>query len=310
MKFKKPRFWHKKYLNLFSLLLLPLSLLIQVYSTIRSKIIITKKFNSKVICVGNLYLGGTGKTPLTIKLFEILKYIKKNPTIIKKYYKNQIDEIELIQNKVGKVFTSKSRQKAIMMAENDNFDTMILDDGSQDYSIFKDLNIACFNSKQLIGNGHTIPSGPLRENFSSIKKFNIIIINGDKNQKFENKVKKIAPNINIFYSEYYPVDTSKYANKDFLAFAGIGNPDSFFELMENNKLNIKEKVAYPDHYNFSQKDIKHLFEIAHNKKLDLITTEKDYYRLKKMGLNNIDFFAIKLKIHNEQEFIKRIKECI
>jgi len=100
MKFKTPKFWHKKYLNLFSLLLLPLSFLIQVFSKIRSKVIPTKKFNSKVICVGNLYLGGTGKTPLTIKLFEILKYMEKNPAIIKKFYHNQNDEIDLIKDKV------------------------------------------------------------------------------------------------------------------------------------------------------------------------------------------------------------------
>lgn len=310
MKFKTPKFWHKKYLNLFSLLLLPLSFLIQVFSKIRSKVIPTKKFNSKVICVGNLYLGGTGKTPLTIKLFEILKYMEKNPAIIKKFYHNQNDEIGLIKDKVGKVFTATSRQKAIMMAENSNFDTMILDDGSQDYSIYKDLNIACFNSKQLIGNEHTIPSGPLRENFNSIKNFKIAVINGDKNQKFENKIKEFAPNIDIFYSEYYSVDASKYLNKSLLAFAGIGNPNNFFELMEKNKLNIKIKLAYPDHYNFSQNDMNNLFQTAKKENLDLITTEKDYYRLKKIGFNNINFFAIKLKIHNEQHFIKKIKECI
>ena len=110
--------------------------------------------------------------------------MNKNPAIVKKFYKNHYDEIELIKQNVGNLFLNSSRKKAMDEVQNKNFDVAILDDGYQDCSIKKDLKILCFNEKQLIGNGHTIPSGPLREKLSSIKKSQIVVINGNENKNF------------------------------------------------------------------------------------------------------------------------------
>ena len=97
MKIKKPKFWDKTELNLFSLILLPLSFLYQLIVHIKSFFAKKKDFSIPVICVGNIYLGGTGKTPVSIKIFEILKEMKMNPIIIKKDYQDQEDEILLIK---------------------------------------------------------------------------------------------------------------------------------------------------------------------------------------------------------------------
>ena len=309
MKFYKPNFWKKKYYNIYSLILLPISIVIQFLFFIQKGIISPKKFNIPVICVGNIYIGGTGKTPLTLELYNILKSMNKNPAIVKKFYKNHYDEIELIKQNVGNLFTNLSRQKAMDEVQNKNFDVAILDDGYQDCSIKKDLKILCFNEKQLIGNGHTIPSGPLREKLSSIKKSQIVVINGNENKNFENKLKKIFKDINIFYSRYISEIPKEFNNKKFLAFAGIGNPENFFDTLREYGLNVTKSKIFPDHYSYKKNEIENLLDLANKNKLDLITTEKDHYRLKKLGFN-INYLTIKVQIEKKDKFEKLIKSHI
>ena len=309
MKFYKPNFWKKKYYNIYSLILLPISIIIQFLYFIQKRIITPKKFNIPVICVGNIYIGGTGKTPLTLELYNILKSMNKNPAIVKKFYKNHYDEIELIKQNVGNLFLNSSRKKAMDEVQNKNFDVAILDDGYQDCSIKKDLKILCFNEKQLIGNGHTIPSGPLREKLSSIKKSQIVVINGNENKNFENKLKKIFKDINIFYSRYISEIPKEFNNKKFLAFAGIGNPENFFDTLREYSLNIIKSKIFPDHYSYKKNEIENLLDLANKNKLDLITTEKDHYRLKKLGFN-INYLKIKVQIEKKDKFEKLIKSYI
>tara|TARA_Y100001936_G_C16025935_1_gene642521 strand:+ start:578 stop:1507 length:930 start_codon:yes stop_codon:yes gene_type:complete len=309
MKFYKPNFWKKKYYNIYSLILLPISIVIQFLFFIQKGIISPKKFNIPVICVGNIYIGGTGKTPLTLELYNILKSMNKNPAIVKKFYKNHYDEIELIKQNVGNLFLNSSRKKAMDEVQNKNFDVAILDDGYQDCSIKKDLKILCFNEKQLIGNGHTIPSGPLREKLSSIKKSQIVVINGNENKNFENKLKKIFKDINIFYSRYISEIPKEFNNKKFLAFAGIGNPENFFDTLREYGLNVTKSKIFPDHYSYKKNEIENLLDLANKNKLDLITTEKDHYRLKKLGFN-INYLKIKVQIEKKDKFEKLIKSYI
>ena len=147
----KPLFWKKS--NLFSKLLFPLSLLYKFFLFLKRSRTIEEKFDIPIICVGNIYLGGTGKTPLALKIYNEL--LKKNlkPGIIKKFYKEHLDEQNLIRSKNVKLFLNKSRKNSIIEAINKNINVVIMDDGFQDFSIRKNLNIICFNSEQLVGNG-------------------------------------------------------------------------------------------------------------------------------------------------------------
>jgi Tetraacyldisaccharide-1-P 4''-kinase len=222
MKINKPKFWETK--NIISLTLLPVATLLQLLIGLKKIFIKPIKFKIPIICIGNIYLGGTGKTPLCIWLIAKFEKDGKNPALIKKYYLNHIDEHNLIKNKTKNLYLNKKRSKAIFDAEKLGHDLAILDDGFQDKSIAQDLKILCFNSKQLIGNSMTIPSGPLRESFKSIKNSDIIIINGKKNEIFEEKIKKISNKIEIFYSKYIPINIDEFKKKKNLAFAGIGNP--------------------------------------------------------------------------------------
>ena len=181
MEINKPKFWDNKigFLSWYYFLLL----FLYFFNLFKKKFTMTQAFNIPIICIGNIYIGGTGKTPTSILLTKKLLEKKRKPTIIRKFYKSHSDEYNLITNHSLNLITNKNRIEALMEAEKSNFDIVILDDGLQDYKIKKNLNIICFNQNQLIGNGLVLPSGPLRENLSALKDVDIIIING-KRTKF------------------------------------------------------------------------------------------------------------------------------
>jgi tetraacyldisaccharide 4'-kinase len=175
MRLIKPKFWKTK--NFISFTLYPLS-------TVTYLINFTKKFSNKknfkikTICVGNIFIGGTGKTSLAIEINELLR--KKFKTVfIKKSYKNQSDEINLLKNK-GKIITSTNREDALLTATKKNYQVAILDDGLQQKNINFNLKIACFNSEYALGNEYMLPAGPLRENLDVIKSYDLIFLNGEK----------------------------------------------------------------------------------------------------------------------------------
>ena len=309
MKIFKPKFWHKKN-SFLSFFFLPLSILLQLLISLKKKLIKQKKFSIPIICVGNIYLGGTGKTPLCIELAEILKKLNKKTAIIKKFYKNHEDEFRLIESKKIKLFKDVSRVTSIKKAEIEEFDCVILDDGFQDSSIDKNLSIICFNEKQLIGNGMTFPSGPLREPFSSLKKCQIVVINGNSNEVFEEKIRSISNDINIYYSKYLPANLSQFTNQNLLAFAGIGNPDNFFNLLEKNGLSIAKKLSYPDHYNYSIKELNNLIKYSIKNNLKIITTKKDYFRIEHYKIPEIQYLDVKLEIINKNKFEIEIKKYL
>ena len=133
MNLKKPKFWDKKKPNLNAYLLYPIAFLIDLAKTLFPKPN-KKKFKIKTICVGNIYLGGTGKTSLSIKLNKLLNERNIKSCFIKKYYKKQIDEQKLLE-KNGRLFLSTRRIDALERAENQNYDIAIMDDGLQDLSL-------------------------------------------------------------------------------------------------------------------------------------------------------------------------------
>ena len=306
MKLKKPLFWSKNN-NLFSFILFPFSLLIQLLFFFKNIFLKTKKISIPVICVGNIYLGGTGKTPLSIEIVRILKTFNMAPVLVKKFYTDQFDEIDLINSKNIEIIKNSSRYVALKEAEERGFKSIVLDDGFQDHSIYKDLSILCFNEKQLIGNGFTIPAGPLREPLSALRRSKIILINGKKNEDFENKIKSINNEINIFYSKYIAQNSHKFLNENILAFAGIGNPENFFDLLKENNINVEKKISFPDHYNYSKKELDKLLKISKENNLKLLTTEKDFFRIKHFNITDIDYLTIKLEIINEELFEKELK---
>ena len=307
MKLKKPKFWDYKKPSFFSYLLLPLSITIGLIAKINSK---PKYPNSKIktICVGNIYIGGTGKTSLTIKIKEILDKNNIKACFIKKFYPNQTDEQKLL-SKNGAVFSNLKRITALDEAISEDFEVAIFDDGLQDNSIKYDMEIVCFNNLNWIGNGLTLPSGPLRENINNLKSYENVFLNGNEESliAIKEQIKRINPNININSGKYTPLNIGEFdKDQNYLVFSGIGNHKTFVEMLKNNKLKIASDLEYPDHYQYSKKDFNEIIINAKKFNAHIITTEKDYLRLENFNRNEILYVKSSLEISDEKSLTNKL----
>ena len=309
MNLKKPKFWDYKHRNLLAYLLYPVSIIIKIISQFKFHPK-NEVLKIKTICVGNIYVGGTGKTSLCIKINKILNQKNIKSCFVKKYYKNQIDEQEILK-KNGTLFLSKKRLDAVKLAEKENYEFAIFDDGLQDNSINYDASFVCFNNLNWIGNGMTIPSGPLRENLENLKKYQHLFLNGNLEnlENLKQQILEINPEINIHIGKYEPINLEKFDNKDkYIIFSGIGNHQTFSSMIKKNGLIVIKEYEFPDHYSYTKKDIDQILNYARNQNCKIITTEKDYVRLGKFKTDQIKFIKSELKIIDEQKLLKLIMD--
>tara|TARA_B100001939_G_scaffold169898_1_gene146558 strand:+ start:3306 stop:4262 length:957 start_codon:yes stop_codon:yes gene_type:complete len=311
MNIRKPIFWDQKKINFFTYILFPFTFIIRV-NNFFIKFLPKKKFDQvKTICVGNIYLGGTGKTPTSLKLYQLLKAKKYSVAIGKKYYPKQKDEQILLENK-SNFISAKNRKEIIKLAIEKGHEIIIFDDGLQERMFDFDIKFVCFDSKIWLGNGHLIPSGPLRENINSLKKYDgVFLKNTNENTNLINiisEIKKINPQTKIFISNVKIKNISKFNLSDnFFIFSGIGNSTSFKEILVNNRFNIIREKIFPDHYEYEDKDLYKILEISKKHNLKIITTEKDYIKIPNHFKNEINFVEIVLKIDEEEKLIKFIE---
>ena len=306
MKLKKPSFWDLTKPNFLSYLLIPFSLPIILRNFLFYFLKKKKISKIKTICVGNIYLGGTGKTPLTIKISQILKREGIKVATIKKNYLNQKDEQLLLKQKTSLIIAD-SRKDAINQGINEKYDILVFDDGLQETKIDFDIKLVCFKSKIWIGNGQLIPAGPMREKISSLKKFNAVFLNGklDNFDKIEKQIKNINLDIKIFKTFYKILNIQTYnLESKYLIFSGIGDPSSFKDILVENKFNVAREMVFPDHYDYSLKDLKKIQNIARNEKLKIITTEKDFMKIPQEFKKEINFLTIDLVIQDEKKLIE------
>ena len=307
MNLKKPKFWDNKKPNLIAYMLFPIAYFINILKNLFEKSS-KKKFKIKTICVGNFYLGGTGKTSLSIKINKLLHERDIKSCFIKKYYKNQIDEQRLLESN-GKLFLSPKRIDAVRQAENKNYDVAILDDGLQDTSIDYDISFVCFNNINWIGNGMTIPAGPLREKINNLKNYKHIFLNGnlENTENLKQKISKISSNIEIHLGKYEPINLNEFnKNKKYLVFSGIGNHQTFISMIKENGLEVLKDMEFSDHYAYTKQDIDKIINEASNLNCEIITTEKDYLRLKNFNESRIKIIKAELKIIDESKLIELI----
>jgi len=309
MKFKKPKFWDFKKPNFISYLLLPFTLFFEINNFLlkfKSK----KKINKlKTICVGNIYVGGTGKTPTTIKLYEILKRLNLKVFSAKKFYPNHVDEKIILEKKTNLIF-AENRKKIIEKALKENCNCLIFDDGLQEKKIDYDLQFVCFDTSSWIGNGLLIPAGPLRERLNSLKKYDGIFLKNESSNfdKIFKIIKKYNSDIQIYETYYDPINILNFdLTKNYLIFSGIGNPYSFKKILLDNNFNIIDEINFPDHYEYKKIDINMIKNKAKKINAKIITTEKDYVKISKFDREEIDFLEISLKIKNENQLIDFLK---
>ena len=309
MKLIKPRFWDKNFLTFQSILLYPFTFILDLRNLFLY-FCKTKKYNEiKTICVGNIYLGGTGKTPLTNLIANRLKK-KFKTAIIKKGYSQHKDEKRLLE-KNNKVFFDTNRQISLLKAIKDRFELAVFDDGLQDKKIDYDIKIVCFNSLSLAGNQLRLPSGPLRERLESLKKYDAVFIIGkNRDNKFLKKIKSVNAAIPIFFGEYISTNFKKFKKKKNIVFSGIGSPQSFTNTLKQYGIKIKSNVIFPDHYHYTETDLERIRKIAKNENLKILTTEKDFLRIPKNLRKNINYLKINLKIKKFKQFSNFIEKSL
>ena len=314
MILKKPKFWDLRKPNFLVYLLYPFTILININNII-SRLIPKKKFTEiKTICVGNLYIGGTGKTPTTLFLYNLLKKMNINPVTAKKFYNNQIDEKKFLKDN-SNFISCNNRQEIVKKAVEMKFDMIIFDDGLQDKWVNYDIKFACFDSEKWIGNGHLIPSGPLREKISNLKNYHGLFLktlDEDSNLDYiYNKIRDINPKIEIFETNVEIKNINQFdIDKNYIIFSGIGNPDSFRKLLLKNKFKIIEEISFPDHYNYQDRDISKIMNKANSNSAEIITTEKDFQRIPQNLKEKINFLEIDIKIKDENKFVQFLKTKI
>ena len=292
-----PEFWYKKDLisKFKALLLLPFSIIWILLSLIKRNFAKRYKSHLKVICVGNLSIGGTGKTPFSIqtyKILEILGYkpvfltrgyrgLTKGPILVNKSHNHKdVGDEALLLSKVGTTIVSSNRCIGAKYIENlkKNYDVIIMDDGLQNYQLEQDIKLLLIDKKLLFGNGYCIPAGPLRQTITQgLKKIDAIIFTGDGDIKDINL--NFINNIQNFDTKLEIKNTFKTKQNNFLAFCALGNPIKFFNTLKKNNFKIVLTKSFPDHYKYKNKDINTLKEEADNRNLKLITTEKDYVKI-------------------------------
>ena len=310
MKFKKPKFWDYKKPNLIAYLLTPLNFIFKINNIILNNKSKKKYQNIKTICVGNIYVGGTGKTPTVIKLYEIFKNTKLKVSTAKKFYSDQKDEHVILENR-SEFITSDNREKVVQKAIKENYELLIFDDGLQDKQIDYNFKLVCFDSKNWIGNGLLIPSGPMRETIDSLKKYDAVIIKNIDKKSGQNEIyesiNKVNPKIKIFNSFFKIKNKDEFnLNDKFLIFSGIGNNNSFKEILTENNFNVTEEIVFPDHFNYKTPDILNLLREAENKNTKIVTTEKDYVKIPKSLREKINFIKIDLEILEQEKLTELI----
>ncbi len=318
MKAQSPKYFNSKVgIGIF---FLPLAFVYWFISTMKK--IFTKPYHSKakVVCIGNITLGGVGKTPLVIKVIEelIKKNIRvgvlsrgykgalssKNPVLVnKKHTSFDIgDEVFMIFQKFnGKVpvCICTNRANGAKVLEN-RVDIIIMDDGLQNYTLAKDKSIIVFDGKQTIGNGFIFPAGPLRESLKNgMKKADAVVIMRKINQVFEKTIFKFKKP--VFNAKTVAKDLEKFMGKSVIAFAGIGNPQKFYDTLKSEKIKIKRSFEFPDHYQYKDSDFENILKIANG--IPILTTTKDYVKIPSKYQKKIIPVEIDLNITNAKKFI-------
>ena len=314
MILKKPKFWDLKKPNFLVYLLYPFTIFVKINNIISSLRPKRKFAEIKTICVGNLYIGGTGKTPTTLFLYNLLKKMNIKIVTAKKFYNNQRDEQKFLEDN-SNFISCRNRKEIIKKAIEMKFDMIIFDDGLQEKWIDYDIKLACFDSEKWIGNGHLIPSGPLREEMNNLKNYHGLFLktlNEKSNLDYiYNKIRDINPKIEVFESKVEIKNISKFdIDKNYIIFSGIGNPDSFRKLLLENKFKIIEEIVFPDHYNYQDRDITEIINKAKPNNAKIITTEKDFKRIPQNLKEKISFLEIDMKIKDETKLVQFLKTKI
>ena len=312
--------------NPIALLLWPISLVYCAIASLRRLVyarglVPVAQFSQPIIAVGNLTVGGTGKTPFTIWLANYLSEHGFNPGVVSRGYGRQDMSKSLMVNansdpmEVGDeplviakrtrvpVAVARNRSDAVrLLLEKTDCDIFICDDALQHYSLAADLSIALIDAKSRFGNGYCLPAGPLREPRSRLNSVALKLVKG-KGRGAEHSMRyQIAQVINV-------KDNKKKQTAEFLhgrkitAVAGVANPDNFFDMLQDLDIEFTG-ISFPDHHKFTDKD----FISIDKSDVTLVMTEKDAVKCQKFARDNWWYVAIDTTV--SEQFVAILSDKI
>jgi tetraacyldisaccharide 4'-kinase len=286
-----------------------------------------------VVCVGNFVVGGAGKTPTAIALARMARGRGLRPGLLasgyggaatspilvdpEKHTAGEVGDEALLLAAVAPTVVSRDRAAGARLLVKENVDIIIMDDGFQNPSLVHDLALVAVDAGVGIGNGMTIPAGPLRAPLKpQIQRADALLVIGEGTQA-ENLVRASArAGTAVLYARIKPTRVKEWRKDPILAFAGIGHPEKFFATLKNAHAPVARTLSFPDHYSYGEADAVKLLEMADAEKLRLVTTEKDMVRLAgKTGMlaklrERIEPFHVILEFDNPVAVSEMLDEAV
>ncbi len=315
--FKTPKFWHEKTIKsaIISHALLPFSCLFLLGTKIRKMKSITHKIGDKfVICVGNASLGGNGKTPVTIALFEELSHVfageicvaskgygrltKGFLAVEKNMSPIQIGDEPALISQTAPVYLFTKIKDIIQNIHKIKEKIIIMDDGLQNPNFHKNFTLLIVGEK-LFGNGKIFPAGAMRETSSdAIAKSDIVVFTG-------NAVTKTGNTSSYFAKSRFETTLSP---QEVVAFSGLGHNDKFKKSLTEQGFVVKKFFEFKDHHQYTSSEIEDIIKKSGN--LPIITTEKDWVKLENSQKNQIHTLKLKYILHAEiiEIILRKINE--
>jgi tetraacyldisaccharide 4'-kinase len=321
---KAPSFWNTR--NLISTCLLPASLIYLLGRKIHCACVKPKKLPIPVICVGNLTVGGAGKTPVALHIGNILKKKNINAFFVSRGYggkergpvrvdieqhdAKQVGDEPLLLAQTLPTIVGRNRVQAAQLAIEQGAQAIIMDDGFQNPCLVQDLSLIVVDRRLSFGNERTLPAGPLREKVASgLKRANAIVIINPANF-----MPTSLPNIPFLLARSQPQPSMlALKGKKIIAFCGIAVPTKFYYMLKNVGAEISEKISFPDHYYYTRKDLEELHKKALEQNANLVTTSKDAARLAKDFKKEIDGIIVaemRLAFDNENKLEELIETVL
>lgn len=282
-----------------------------------------------VICIGNYHVGGAGKTPVTLRLAEILRASGEFPIVVSRGYGGRLpgpvcvvpdvhsacdvgDEPLMMATRLP-VVVSRDRVAGAALAKSKGASVILLDDGFQNPSLRKDLSVVVIDGNRGVGNGQVFPAGPLRAPLpAQTARTDVLVIVGEARSTGGIVERLDRRGVPVLRATLRADANSVMALRDrrVLAFAGIGDPDRFFSTLRAHGVNVVDAKSFADHHAFSASELAHLSEVAGEKSLKLVTTEKDMARIRSDAslaafAHSIATFAVTMEFEDEDE-LRRI----
>ena len=308
--------------NFLNLLLFPFSIFYYLSIVIYKISNKEKKCNIPVLCVGNITLGGAGKTPTVIEMRQILTKTFKKIIVLTRGYKgkaqgplivskdhsfHEVGEESLLHSHFGLTCVSKNKFLGAKFCEAQGANLIIMDDGLQSIDIKKDCKVLVIDSDYGFGNKNIFPSGPLREPINNgIRNCDLILIIGNNRNIFENNM---IPKQKVFMAKK-EINIESCKNKNLFVFSALGNNTNFHNSLLHSGFTIKRKKSFSDHYIFKKSDILSILNVAQKENLSVVCTKKDYIKVPQEFKNKIKSVNLLLKIEEKKKFEKRVLECL